>query len=81
MSNVNAKVYQIDPDKMTVENGGAIDIKAGGKITAAGTQAAHIADAAVAAGANPTKAEYDALVAKYNAVLVALEGTGILASS
>ncbi|MFZ3172070.1 MAG: hypothetical protein WA118_08830 [Carboxydocellales bacterium] len=81
MPNVNAKVYQIDPDIMTVENGGAIDVEAGGKITAAGTQAAHIADAAGAAGANPTQAEYAALVAKFNSVLVALENVGVLASS
>lgn len=45
------------------------------------TQAATITDATVAAGANPTKAEYDALVGKFNAVLLALEGKGILASA
>lgn len=37
-----------------------------------------VADAAVAAGANPTKAEYDALVGKFNTVLAKLETSGIL---
>jgi len=68
-------------DVLTVESGGQVSIASGGQITAAGTQASHIADAAAAAGANPTKAEYDALVTKFNAVLTALEGVGILASS
>ena len=61
--------------------GGEIEIAAGAKITAEGTQAATIADASAAAGAAPTKAEYDALVTKFNAVLAALEGVGILASA
>lgn len=66
---------------LTIENGGAIDVEAGGVITAAGTQAAHIADAAAAADAAPDKTEFDALVTKFNAVLAALEGVGVLASS
>ncbi len=66
---------------LTVAAGGAVDVAAGGKVTAAGTQAAHIADAATAAGAAPDAAEFDALVGKVNAVLAALEGVGILASS
>jgi hypothetical protein len=40
---------------------------------AAATQSAHIADATAAAGAAPTKEEYDALVTKFNALLVACE--------
>ena len=40
---------------------------------ASATQSAHIADAAVAAGSTPTKAEYDALVGQFNALLVACE--------
>jgi hypothetical protein len=66
---------------LTVASGGAIDVETGGKFLVNGTQKAHIADAAGAAGAAPDKAEFDALVAKFNLVLVALEGTGILASS
>lgn len=42
---------------------------------------AHIPDAVVAAGANPTKAEYDALVAKFNLVLGVLRDAGLLPSS
>jgi hypothetical protein len=78
----NAKVRkEQDPDTLTVADGGVIDIESGGKITAAGTQAAHIADAADAAGAAPTAEEYATVVAKLNAVLAALEGVGILAGS
>lgn len=45
--------------------------------TAAGVlfnRAAHIADVAPAAGANPTKAEWDAMALKFNAILDILEG-------
>lgn len=78
----NAKVRkEQNPDVLTVADGGSIDVETGGKITANGTQASNIVDADVAVGANPTKAEYDALVAKFNSVLAALEGIGILASS
>ena len=82
MAGENAKVHKSqNPDLLTVESGGEIKIIAGGKITAAGTQAAHIADAVGAAGANPTQAEYATVVAKLNSVLLALEGVGVLASS
>lgn len=78
----NAKVYQ-------PQGGDALVVLAadGGKILgqdsagAAPAQAAHIADAAVAAGAAPDKAEYDALVGKFNALLLACERAGILAVS
>lgn len=40
---------------------------------AAATQSTHIVDAEAAAGEAPTKAEYDALVGKFNALLVACE--------
>lgn len=70
----NTKVYR-------KQGGDELVIKSGGKITADGTQAAHIADATGAAGANPTQAEYADLVSKFNAVLLALEGVGIVASS
>lgn len=42
---------------------------------------AHIPNAAVAAGANPTKAEYDALVGKFNQVLGVLRDSELLPSS
>ncbi|OPZ41599.1 MAG: hypothetical protein BWY94_02367 [Actinobacteria bacterium ADurb.BinA094] len=66
---------------LTVASGGSVDVETGGKILANGTQASHIADAAVAAGTAPDKAEFDAVVGKLNAVLAALEGVGVLASS
>ncbi len=82
MPGYNAKVNKKqNPDVLSVETGGSIDIETGGKILANGTQAAHIANATGAAGANPTQAEYAALVAKFNSVLLALEGAGVLASS
>jgi glyceraldehyde-3-phosphate dehydrogenase/erythrose-4-phosphate dehydrogenase len=73
MSEYIGLIHSNGPDELVVESGG--------KITAAGTQAAHIADAADAAGAAPTAEEYATVVAKLNAVLAALEGVGILASS
>lgn len=42
---------------------------------------AHIPNAVVAAGANPTKAEYDALVGKVNLVLGVLRDAELLPSS
>ncbi len=42
---------------------------------------AHIPNATVAAGANPTKAEYDALVGKFNLVLGVLRDAELLPSS
>jgi hypothetical protein len=42
---------------------------------------AHIPNAAVAAGANPTKAEYDALVGKFNLVLGVLRDAELIPSS
>jgi hypothetical protein len=47
---------------------------------AAGTQAAAITNATAAAGDNPTKAEFDAVVTKLNAALAALRTFGIIAS-
>ena len=66
---------------LTVASGGSVDVETGGKILANGTQASHIADAAVAAGTAPDAAEFDAVVGNLNAVLAALEGVGVLASS
>jgi hypothetical protein len=66
MSEYNAKVY--------MEQGGdELVVAAGGKITAAGTQASHIADLTDAA-------DGAAIATAVNAILAALEGVGILAS-
>lgn len=43
-----------------------------------GSDVGVIANAVVAAGANPTKAEYDALVGKVNAVLEVLRDTQLI---
>lgn len=67
--------------------GGELRVASGGTITAAGTQASHIADADVAHDVNSTfsdtevEAALDALGGKINSILAALEGAGILASS
>lgn len=64
------------------QGGDELRIESGGMITAAGTQASNIADvAALTGGESPTEAEFNALATKFNAVLAALEGVGILASS
>jgi hypothetical protein len=42
---------------------------------------AHIPNASVAAGATPTKAEYDVLVGKFNSVLQTLRDADLLPSS
>lgn len=41
----------------------------------------HIPDAVVAAGANPTKAEYDVLVGKFNDVLGVLRDAELIPSA
>ncbi len=56
------------------QGGGELVVESGGKITKAGTQAAHIAD--LANDANGT-----AIATTVNAILAALEGVGIVASS
>ena len=56
------------------QGGGELVVESGGKITKAGTQAAHIAD--LANDANGT-----AIATAVNAILAALEGVGIVASS
>lgn len=56
--------------------GGELFVKAGGKITADGTQAANIAD--VPTGVSATAADNATAI---NAIIAALEGVGILASS
>lgn len=43
MAGENAKVHKSQtPDTLTIESGGNIDVRSGGKITAAGTQASAI---------------------------------------
>lgn len=71
---------------LIVASGGEVNVESGGKITAAGTQASHIANAPAGgagdpAGAYDTAAHRDAMIATINAILVALENAGILASS
>lgn len=62
--------------------GGELRVASGGTITAAGTQASHIADAtAITGGEAPTEAEHNAALTKINSILAALRGVGILASS
>lgn len=76
------KVHGNGPDQLVVESGGSINVVAGGKILDDGTQAAHIADvAALTGGEAPTEAEFNALAVKFNSVLAALRGAGILATS
>lgn len=64
------------------QGGDEIRVHPGGRITNAGTQAAHIANtSAITGGEAPTEAEFNALQTKFNSVLAALRGVGILASS
>lgn len=63
--------------KISFPHGGEqIDVASGGKITAAGTQAAHIANVATAGSATAA-----ANATAINSILAALRGVGILASS
>lgn len=82
------KTYRAeDGDVIVVASGGAIKIEGGGAITADGTQASHVADASVAHALNATFSDtevegaLDALGTKINAILAALEGAGITATS
>lgn len=78
---------QQDGDVFVVTSAGEIKIESGGKITADGTQASHIADAETNHNLSATytdtevEAALNALGQKINAILAALEGVGILASS
>jgi len=90
----NAKVYMEQGGEKLVVNGGEISVD-GGIITAAGTQANHIADVAVTAtltgvdtGTDMTAAQAATIVTDLNAaktainaILKALEDVGILKSS
>jgi hypothetical protein len=68
----------------TISNSGSIITRLGVgmyNVTPPATQPAHIADAANAAGATPTKAEFDALVTKFNTVLTRMESFGMQPTS
>lgn len=88
MSSYNTAVYtEQGGSRIVVGAGGSIDILSGGSILAAGTQAAHIADAVVAHDVNSTfsdtevEAALNALGVKINAVIAVLEGAGLTATS
>lgn len=60
------------------QGGAELDIASGGKITDDGTQASHIADVSTT---GTWADDDDAIIAAINAILAALEGVGILATS
>ena len=90
----NAKNYVEQGGDVTVI-GGELNVAAGGKITAAGTQANHIADLTITANldgittatpmtdvqAAALEVDLAAIATKLNAVIAALEGVGILKTS
>lgn len=66
---------------LEIIEGGELRID-GGTLTNAGTQAAAIADtAALTGGESPTEAEFNALLVKFNSLLAALRGVGVIATS
>ena len=82
------KVYRKQGgDELVVANGGVVNVETGGVVKANGTQASHIADASVAHDLNATfsdtevEAALNALGTKINAILAAIEGAGITATS
>lgn len=72
-----------DNSKIQLRQGGNhLDIQSGGQITNAGTQASAIADeTAITGGESPTEAEFNSLLTKFNSLLAAVRGVGIIASS
>ena len=76
-----------DGGVVSIADGGEISITSGGTITAAGTQAANVVAAKTDYTAGNLDAEAEIIVAvnltnsKLNAVITALKGVGILASS
>ena len=70
-----------------LQGGTTLDVKTGGKITANGTQASHLADLEAAYETPELDTEAEIIVAinatntAINAIFAALEGAGILASS
>ena len=79
-----AKVHK-EPggDRLSIESGGSILVKTGGKLLPnSGTQPTHIADLpAISGGEAPTEAEHNAHRAALNGVLAILRGLGAVASS
>ena len=82
------KTYKTDDgDRQVIASGGSIDIESGGVIKAAGTQAGTIADAKVDYATPDLDTEAEIIVAinatntTLNAVVAALKGAGIIASS
>ena len=81
------KVYK-EPggDKMVIDNGGEIEVVAGGKITNAGTQASAIVNAKADYATGDLDIEAEIITAvnasngKINAIIAALKGVGIIAS-
>lgn len=73
--------------EVQVESGGELNIASGGTISAAGTQAANVVAAKTDYTAGDLDSEAEIIVAtnltnsKLNAVITALKGVGILASS
>ena len=90
----NARNYVEQGGDVTVI-GGELNVATGGKITAAGTQANHIADLTITANldgittatpmtdvqAAALEVDLAAIATKLNAVIAALEGVGILKTS
>lgn len=74
-------------DQIVIASGGSINVESGGAVTAAGTQAAHIANASVAYATPGLDTEAEVIAAfnttngKINSILAALRGAGIIASS
>jgi len=76
MAQFTDKVYQPDENTLIVDNGGVLDVKTGGVIKANGTQPATIADI------SEVEAVFSAAErAKFNLILAALKGAGIIAAS
>lgn len=63
-----------------IEHQSEVEEVVGDMIADSSTQA-HIADVPAAAGATPTKAEWDAMATKFNQVLDVLEAIGALPAS
>jgi hypothetical protein len=78
-----AKVHKDDADTLIVESGGAVNMKAGSQLQAAGSVATPIANAALVT-LNPTLAPTEIagavnnLASTQNQILTALRGVGIL---
>lgn len=79
----NTKIYtEQGGSKRVYEAGAELRINDGAIITDDGVQAAAITDvAALTGGESPTEAEFNALAAKFNALLAAVRGVGIIAAA